>query len=105
MQHTVNTSAGPTIVEATQPAPGLRLFELPADVSPMSPNRWILAHHDGHALASFESSEAANAAARHVGPLADWTRNAMTVANLLGPAGMADVMQQLTDAGGQHPNA
>ncbi|WP_328941569.1 hypothetical protein OG259_07800 [Streptomyces sp. NBC_00250] len=103
--HTVDTNLGPIGVEATEPAPGLRVFSLPTNVSPDSPYRWILAHHDGPALASFETDDAAKRAAEQVGALVDWTRNAMTVANLLGPGGMNDLMEQLRSAGGQHPNA
>ena len=105
LRHTVDTNTGPIQVDATEPAPGLRAFQLPSGVSTSLPYRWILAHHDGPALASFETDDAANRAAEQVGALVDWTRNAMTVANLLGPAGMDELMELLRAAGGQHPNA
>ncbi len=105
MTVTLSTSAGPVTVTAGEPTPGLRTYEVPADVSSNSRFRWILAHHDGHALASFESEEAATAAADAVAPLADWTRNAMTTANQIGPGGTERLMSLLRDAGGQHPNA
>ena len=103
--HTVHTSAGPLTVDATEPSPGLRVYQIPAEVSTGSPYRWILAHHGGPALASFRTEAEANSAAGQAAPLVDWTRNSMTVANLLGPAGMEDLMRQLREAGGQHPNA
>ena len=103
--HTVDTNLGPIAVEANEPTPGLRVFELPTEVSPDSAHRWILAHHDGPALASFTAEDDATHAATQVGALVDWTRNAMTVANLLGPTGMNDLMELLRAAGGQHPNA
>ncbi|QGZ53301.1 hypothetical protein GPZ77_34285 (plasmid) [Streptomyces sp. QHH-9511] len=103
--HTVDTSAGPITVDALVPVPGLHVFQLPAEVSTDSPYRWILALHDGPALASFKAEAEASGAAEQAAPLVDWTRNSMTVANLLGPAGMDDLMQLLRAAGGQHPNA
>ncbi|MFB7589338.1 hypothetical protein [Streptomyces sp. NPDC056169] len=105
LRHAVDTNLGPVEVDAVAPVPGIRVFQLPADVSPDSPYRWILAHHDGPALASFETDDAAKRAAEQAGSLVDWTRNAMTVANLLGPGGMNELMEQLRAAGGQHPNA
>jgi hypothetical protein len=104
-QHTFDTSAGPLTVEAAEPVPGLHIYKVPDSVSVNSPYRWILAHHDGRALASFETAEAANAAAKDVAPFADWTRNAMTAANEIGPGGMQDLLTLLRKAGGQHPNA
>jgi hypothetical protein len=102
---TLATSAGPVTVDATEPVPGLRVFKTPASVSPSSPYRWVLAHHDNTALAAFESEAAAVHAAELVAPLADWTRNAITAANEIGTAGMQDLMVRLRNAGGQHPNA
>jgi hypothetical protein len=103
--HTFDTSASQITVDATEPVPGLHLYEIPAGVSPLSPYRWILAHHEGAALASFETADAAHTAAKAVAPLADWTRNAMTAANQIGPGGTEHLLRLLRDAGGQHPNA
>jgi hypothetical protein len=106
MQHVISTSAGLATVDATEPVPGLRIFELPTGVSPMSPYRWILAHHDSAALASFTTEAEATRAARQVAPLADWTRNAMTAANEISLGGKVErLMELLHAAGGQHPNA
>lgn len=106
LQYTVATSAGPVTVDATEPVPGLRVFETPTSVSPNSACRWVLAHHDSSALASFATEAAANTAAEQVAPLADWTRNAMTAANEISLGGKVErLMQLLRDAGGQHPNA
>jgi hypothetical protein len=102
---TISTSAGPVTVNATEPVPGLHVYEIPADVSPLSPYRWVLAHHDGLALASFESEQAAVTAAEKVAPLATWTSNAMTIANQFGPSGMRNLTALLVDIGGQYPNA
>ncbi|WP_328427839.1 hypothetical protein [Streptomyces sp. NBC_00443] len=101
----LSTSAGPVTVTATEPVPGLHVYEIPEHVNVLSPLRWILAHHEGRALASFETKEAANGAAEKVAPLVDWTRNAMTVANLLGPSGAEQLLALLAEVGGQHPNA
>lgn len=102
--HVIDTSAGPVTVTATEPAPGLHVYEIPEGVSPSSSHRWILAHHEGPALASFETDAAATEAAAKAAPLADWTRNAMTTANLIGPDGMRRLLELLREAGGQHPN-
>ncbi|WP_239934212.1 hypothetical protein [Streptomyces sp. CBG31] len=104
--HTFQTSAGPVTVPASEPVPGLQVFEIPADVSPDSNYRWIAAHHDGAALASFATEAAATNAAQAVGPLADWTRNAMTAANEISLSGKTERLHVLLEAhGGQHPNA
>ncbi|MFD4830196.1 hypothetical protein ACFWPV_10125 [Streptomyces uncialis] len=106
MQHVMDTSGGSVAVEATEPVPGLRLFEAPQDISPLSTYRWVLAHHEGHALASFVSSAAGEAAARAVAPLADWTRSVMTVATEISLGGHVKRLNAAIAAhGGQHPNA
>ncbi|MFE9398624.1 hypothetical protein [Streptomyces flavidovirens] len=102
---TISTSAGPVTVDITEPVPGLHVYEVPADVSTASPYRWILAHHDGPALASFASEDAAGSAAEKVGSLVDWTRNAITTASQFGPSGLKSLTALLVDLGGQHPNA
>ncbi|MFI2078599.1 hypothetical protein [Streptomyces triculaminicus] len=102
---TISTSAGPITVSATEPVPGLHVYEIPSGISPNSPYRWVLTHHEGQALASFVSEQAAGTAAEKVAPLADWTRNAMTVANEVGPSGMSSLTALLVGIGGQHPNA
>ncbi|MFB7461256.1 hypothetical protein [Streptomyces sp. NPDC056188] len=102
---TIPTSAGPVTVTATEPVPGLHVYEVPAAVSPMSTHRWILAHHEGRALAAFETEAAATSAAATVAPLADWTRSQMTAANELSLGGrVQELMDALAAAGGQHPN-
>ncbi|MFE3049559.1 hypothetical protein ACFXIY_21205 [Streptomyces albidoflavus] len=104
--HTFQTSAGPVTVPASEPVPGLHVFEIPADVSPDSTYRWITAHHDGAALASFPTEVAAIDAAQAVGPLADWTRSAMTASNEISLGGNTDhFLDLLKRHGGQHPNA
>ncbi|TWV19418.1 MULTISPECIES: hypothetical protein [Streptomyces albidoflavus group] len=105
-KHTFQTSAGPVTVPASEPVPGLHVFEIPADVSPGSTYRWIAAHHDGAALASFTTEAAATDAAQAVGPLADWTRNAMTAGNEISLGCNADhLLDLLKRHGGHHPNA
>lgn len=103
---TLPTSAGPVTVDATEPVPGLLVYEVPPSVHPTSRYRWILAHHEGPALASFETGEAAEQGAAAVAPLADWTRGQMTTANEISFGGnAARLLRLLRDAGGDHPNA
>ncbi|SCK20318.1 hypothetical protein YUYDRAFT_02116 [Streptomyces sp. ScaeMP-e48] len=103
---TVSTSAGPTTVTATSPVPGLLIYEIPAEVSPMSEHRWILGHHEGRALAAFATDTEATAAAESVAELADWTRSVMTTANEISLGGKVETFGfLLMSNGGQHPNA
>ncbi|WP_069883486.1 hypothetical protein [Streptomyces luteocolor] len=85
---TVTASDGPVTVEATEPVPGLRLYELPAE--PSLEYRWVLAHHEGRTLGLFTSADDASGAAAAVAAMADWTRGAMTVANEISLGGNAE---------------
>ncbi|MGW7053089.1 hypothetical protein [Streptomyces sp. NPDC054887] len=105
MTVSISTSAGPITVSVAEPVPGLHVYEIPTSVNPLSPYRWVLAHHEGPALASFETERTATSAGEKVAPLVDWTRSAVTVANLIGPSGMQSLTALLVDNGGQHPNA
>lgn len=105
-EQTIVTSAGPLTVDATEPVPGLHVYEVPSHVSPNSSYRWVLAHHEGSALAAFATDTAATAAAAAVAPLADWTRGAMTAANEISLGGNTERLAVLLTAhGGEHPNA
>ncbi|MFJ7000582.1 hypothetical protein ACIQWY_11460 [Streptomyces albidoflavus] len=104
--HTFQTSAGPLSVPASEPVPGLHVFEIPTNVSPNSVHRWITSHHDGVALASFTTETAATDAAQAVGPLANWTLTAMTTANEISLSDNTDhLLDLLRRHGGHHPNA
>lgn len=106
MTISLSTSAGPIDVDSVEVAPGLHVYEIPTSVSPNSQYQWILTHHEGWALASFESSNAATQAAESVAPLADWSRNAMTAGQQISFGGNVNrLMNLLADHGGQHPNA
>ncbi|MFH9403301.1 hypothetical protein ACH4JS_26650 [Streptomyces sp. NPDC017638] len=103
---TIATTNGPRTVTVTEPVPGLHIYKIPTDISPLSNYRWVLAHHEGSALASFESEDAATSAAHAVGPLANWTRSQMTTANEISLGGrVQELMDALQEAGEQHPNA
>ncbi|MGV2914463.1 hypothetical protein [Streptomyces alfalfae] len=82
------SSDGPTTVDASEPVPGLRLYELPAE--PSLEYRWVLAHHEGRALGLFTSADDASGAAAAVASMADWTRGVMTVANEISLGGNAE---------------
>lgn len=63
-------------VEAVEPVPGLRVYELPEELRQEGHGRiypWQLGHHDGRAMAAFASQDDALRAAREVADLADWT--------------------------------
>lgn len=87
----------------TEPVPGLTVYEIPSEVRPDSPHRWVLAHHEGRVLAVFESAEAATEAAETVAPLADWSRNSMTTANQISFGGNTERLAELLAERGGHP--
>jgi hypothetical protein len=95
MSLTIETSEGPVAFDSTEPVPGLHVYEIPAEATPKSLGRWILAHHEGHVLGSFESSDAAAAAAESVAPLADWTRSVTTVAQVISFGGNTRLLTEL----------
>ncbi|MGW5175860.1 hypothetical protein ACWERY_16050 [Streptomyces sp. NPDC004082] len=97
------TPAGPITVEATEPVPGLRVFELPADHDPSSEHRWVLAHHEGRALALFMSADDASGAASAVASMADWTRSVMTTANEISLGGNVERFGLALMAHGSRP--
>ncbi|MFG2307636.1 hypothetical protein ACGFS9_02935 [Streptomyces sp. NPDC048566] len=75
------TKTGPITIEATEPAPGLRIYELPTEHAPSPEYRWILAHHEGRTIGLFKSADDATGAAAAVASMTDWTRSIMTAAN------------------------
>ncbi|MFJ9799893.1 hypothetical protein [Streptomyces sp. NPDC101145] len=103
-QVTATTTTGVTYtLDTTEPVPGLHVAEAPAWLSEDLPHRWLLAHHQGHALAVFPTAEAATTAAHKVAATADWTRDAATVLAHLGPAGQRALNASLHAAGGRRP--
>lgn len=103
----IPTTLGPVSVDAATPEPGLIVFEAPEFAFPQSTYRWLLAHHEGHVLAGFESEDAAESAAARLAPLVDWTRSVMTAAQEIslslegGAPGFLALLQEL---GGHSPN-
>jgi hypothetical protein len=106
MSLTIETSEGPVAFDSTEPVPGLHVYEIPADANANSPLRWVLSHHEGRSLGWFKSSDAATRAAESVASLADWTRNAMTVAQVISFGGNTVLlMALLAEHGANDPNA
>ncbi|MEZ7004997.1 hypothetical protein [Streptomyces sp. AD55] len=97
---TLTTSHGPLTVPATEPVPGLHVYEIPDSLAPGLDHRWFLTHHEGYVLASFTSEDAATTAAEKIAPLTDWTQNVMTTVNQLGPARAGLLLGLLREAGG-----
>jgi hypothetical protein len=81
------TKTGTVTVEATEPVPGLRVYEIPAEHATLPAYRWVLAHHEGRALGLFTSAGDANGAASAVALMANWTRSVMTTANQISLGG------------------
>lgn len=108
MTTTIPTTTGPVTVEANTPAPGLITFPAPPEFRPDCPNRWLLAHHDGHVLAAFATEEAADTAAVEVAKVADWTKSVMTAAQQISlglEGGAPRFLALLKELGGHDPNA
>lgn len=88
-------------------ATGLRVIEAPEFVYPESPYRWLLTHHEGSILSAFETEDAAERAAEHVAPLADWTKSVMTAAQQISltlPGGATRFLALLQELGGHDLN-
>lgn len=108
MTTVIPTTTGPVTVDASQAAPGLITFHAPDAFRPDCPYRWLLAHHQGHVIAAFETEETAAKAAVRIGALVDWTKSIMTSAQQIslslegGPQAFLALLKEL---GGHDPNA
>ena len=108
MRTTIPTTAGPVAVNVTERAPGLIVFQAPDGFRPDIPHRWLLAHHDGHVIAAFDTENAATAAAVEVGKVADWTKSVMTAAQQISlslEGGSRRFLALLKELGGYDPKA
>lgn len=78
--HEVRASqtATPVLVQATEPAPGLRVYEQPEELRKAGETKhlWRLGHHSGLLIAKFENQADAEVAGESIGALGDWTRSA-----------------------------
>ncbi|MFB7707898.1 hypothetical protein [Streptomyces sp. NPDC056105] len=107
MTITIPTTAGPVEVDAGAPAPGLVTFEAPEDFQPNCPHRWLLAHHDGHVFAAFETKDAADHAGVRIAEVVDWTKSVMTAAQQISlslEGGAPRFLALLKELGGHDPN-
>lgn len=104
----IPTTIGPVTVDAVEAAPGLLVFEAPADFRPDYPYRWLLAHHEGRVIAAFNTEATAATAAEKVAPVADWTKSVMTAAQEISLAlkgGAPAFLALLKELCGHDPNA
>ncbi|MEU4967833.1 hypothetical protein [Streptomyces smyrnaeus] len=72
-QHTILCEDGPETVTATEPVPGLLVYEVPDNVSVGRTKRWTLGTRDGFCIAAFATQQAALRAADDLRGIADWT--------------------------------
>ncbi|MET9073913.1 hypothetical protein ABZX95_17435 [Streptomyces sp. NPDC004232] len=79
--HKIYCARGPETVQATSPAPGLYVYEIPANVDVPSPNRWRLGHHSGLAIAESQTESDVVQAAENIADLADWTGDYVDLRN------------------------
>lgn len=103
----IPTTTGPVAVDASTPSPGLITFEAPEFFRPECPYRWLLAHHEGHVFAAFDTEQAANEAAVEVAKMADWTKSVMTGAQQISlslEGGAPRFLATLKELGGHDPN-
>jgi hypothetical protein len=71
-------AATPVLTLATEPVPGLRVYEEPEELRRADDGDWLwrLGHHSGFPMAAFTSEADATRAAHLVTDFADWTRSA-----------------------------
>ncbi|MFF2549093.1 hypothetical protein ACFVUY_41930 [Kitasatospora sp. NPDC058063] len=97
--HEILCVEGRRIVQAeylTTAAPGLVLYELPADIDCGGPCRWRLGHHSGNLLAAFRTPDAARRTAEAIGTWTDWALHIDTLReHLLGDHRHQDALDQL----------
>lgn len=79
--HTIHCARGPETVEATSPAPGLYIYEIPANVDTTSLRRWRLGHHSGLVIAAATTEADAVRCAEAITDLADWTGDYASLRN------------------------
>jgi len=80
--HEIHTSqtAAPVLAQATEPYPGLRIYQQPNELRrPNDTYTWRLGHHSGYAIVAFEYPGDADNAAWAIHTLTDWTRPADTI--------------------------
>ncbi|RKN61903.1 hypothetical protein D7231_32035 [Streptomyces klenkii] len=107
LTHSITLTADSAVsprVQATEPAPGLRVYQIPDWVSPASPYRWTVGHHGGAAIASARTEDDALAVAAAIAPLADWSAPAPDVRAALGQDGMKELGRLVYAANGIYPN-
>ncbi|WP_031077737.1 hypothetical protein [Streptomyces sp. NRRL WC-3742] len=109
--HEIRYAEGRRIVQAEllKNAPGLYMYELPADVDRGGPCRWRLGHHSGNLLAAFRTPAAAHQAAAAIGTWTDWTLHAGTLrerhlGNNRDQAALDHLHHAITTAGGHLEN-
>lgn len=69
-------TATPVLVQAVEPAPGLRIYVYPEELRGSDTvYLWRLGHHSGLQIGKFEYRSDAESAAEEIAPLADWTRS------------------------------
>ncbi|MFJ4192100.1 hypothetical protein [Kitasatospora sp. NPDC089509] len=81
LPHEIRCVEGRRIVQAEllKTAPGLYLYELPADIDRDGPCRWRLGHHSGLLIAAFRTPDAARQVAEAIGDWTDWTLHTDTL--------------------------
>ena len=84
----VSKAATPVLVQAEEPVPGLRVYVYPEELRKAGEYYiWRLGHHSGLQIAKFEQRSEAEATAKTIAPLADWTCSA---AELRATEGLGD---------------
>jgi hypothetical protein len=98
--YTVRTAERDYTVPATNPAPGLFVYEIPSEVSPASSLRWRIGHHSGRVIAAAMYEDDANRGVQKIADLADWTRGS---AELQQEVDIDELYQVISWASCEHP--
>lgn len=84
-------------IPAEEPSPGLRIIQVPEDIHyPGMP--WILLTHDSFVLGDFLCVHRARRAAQQISTMTDWSRKAITTANVLGLEGRDKILGIINDS-------
>ena len=100
LTHTFHTDCGDFTVPATSPAPGLLVYEIPAEVEPHNTHRWSVGHHSGLLIASAMYEDDAIRGAQKIAALADWTKSTDELRTVLDPD---EVYEQIDQASCEIP--
>lgn len=105
LEHTILAEDGPETVQAQPAAPGLYVYEIPANVDEGAPCRWRLGHHSGLQIARAATAEVAHQMAAALADWVDWTGPADCLkSSILTRENREELLHIVEDCGGHFGN-